>query len=131
MVFIPTYFSHSESAGNFPLITHPDSGIPDFLDQHCNRLPKDRRGDRAAARTTTVTMSGIPDGYRISLSTRASRANGLTESRTESFAEPMIRLMHLDAVEAKLFGHRRGELYTTPRGRPDITGVQRGVAQSS
>src|SRR5947199_215505 len=54
--------------------------------------------------TATVTNVWIPDGYKDVPIDRTAPRERLTESLDRIFAEPLDAAVHLDAVEAKLFG---------------------------
>src|SRR5438132_1283324 len=54
--------------------------------------------------STTLTNVWIPDGYKDIPIDRAAPRERLTESLDRIFAEPLDPKLHLDAVEAKLFG---------------------------
>jgi L-rhamnose isomerase len=103
MDFNPTYFSHPKAADGFTL-THPDKGIRDFWIEHgiCCRKIGAEMGRQLGS--TTVTNVWIPDGYKDIPVDRTGPRERLTDSLDKIFAEPIDPKLHLDAVEAKLFG---------------------------
>jgi L-rhamnose isomerase len=103
MDFNPTYFSHPKAADGFTL-THPDKGIRDFWIEHgiCCRKIGAEMGRQLGS--TTVTNVWIPDGYKDIPVDRTGPRERLTDSLDKMFAEPIDPKVHLDAVEAKLFG---------------------------
>jgi L-rhamnose isomerase len=103
MDFNPTYFSHPKAADGFTL-THPDKGIRDFWIEHgiCCRKIGAEMGRQLGS--TTVTNVWIPDGYKDIPIDRTGPRERLTDSLDKMFAEPIDPKIHLDAVEAKLFG---------------------------
>ncbi len=103
MDFNPTYFSHPKAADGFTL-THTDPGIRNFWIQHgiaCRRIGAEM-GKQLG--TPTVTNVWIPDGYKDIPIDRTAPRERLTDSLDKIFAEPIDPKVHLDAVEAKLFG---------------------------
>jgi L-rhamnose isomerase len=103
MDFNPTYFSHPKAADNFTL-THPDPAIREFWIQHgiaCRRIGAEMGRQLGSA---TVTNVWIPDGYKDIPVDRTGPRERLTDSLDRIFAEPIDPSLHLDAVEAKLFG---------------------------
>ncbi|MGO9094611.1 MAG: L-rhamnose isomerase [Bryobacteraceae bacterium] len=103
MDFNPTYFSHPKAADGFTL-THPDKAIRDFWIEHgiCCRKIGAEMGRQLGS--TTVTNVWIPDGYKDIPVDRTGPRERLTDSLDRMFAEPIDPKVHLDAVEAKLFG---------------------------
>ena len=103
MDFNPTYFSHPKAADGFTL-THADKGIRDFWIEHgiCCRKIGAEMGRQLGS--TTVTNVWIPDGYKDIPVDRTGPRERLTDSLDKIFAEPIDPSLHLDAVEAKLFG---------------------------
>jgi L-rhamnose isomerase len=103
MDFNPTYFSHPKAADGFTL-THPDKRIRDFWIEHgiCCRKIGAEMGRQLGS--TTVTNVWIPDGYKDIPVDRTGPRERLTDSLDKMFAEPIDPKVHLDAVEAKLFG---------------------------
>jgi len=103
MDFNPTYFSHPKAADGFTL-THPDKAIRDFWIEHgiCCRKIGAEMGRQLGS--TTVTNVWIPDGYKDIPVDRTGPRERLTDSLDKMFAEPIDPKVHLDAVEAKLFG---------------------------
>jgi L-rhamnose isomerase len=103
MDFNPTYFSHAKAADGFTL-THPDKAIRDFWIEHgiCCRKIGAEMGRQLG--TTTVTNVWIPDGYKDIPIDRTAPRERLSDSLDKIFAEPIDPKLHLDAVEAKLFG---------------------------
>jgi L-rhamnose isomerase len=103
MDFNPTYFSHPKAADGFTL-THPDKGIRDFWIQHgiaCRKIGAEMGRQLGAP---TVTNVWIPDGYKDIPVDRTGPRERLTDSLDKIFATPIDPKIHLDAVEAKLFG---------------------------
>jgi L-rhamnose isomerase len=103
MDFNPTYFSHAKAADGFTL-THPDKAIRDFWIEHgiaCRKIGAEMGRQLG---TTTVTNVWIPDGYKDIPIDRTAPRERLSDSLDKIFAEPIDPKMHLDAVEAKLFG---------------------------
>lgn len=103
MDFNPTYFSHPKAADGFTL-SHPDKAIRDFWIEHgiaCRRIGAEigKQLD-----TPTVTNVSIPDGYKDIPVDRTSPRERLIDSLDQIFAERLDARVHLDAVEAKLFG---------------------------
>ncbi len=101
--FNPTYFSHPKAADGFTL-THPDRAIREFWIEHgiaCRRIGAEMGRQLG---TPTVTNVWIPDGYKDVPADRTGPRERLTESLDRIFAEPIDPKLHLDAVEAKLFG---------------------------
>jgi L-rhamnose isomerase len=103
MDFNPTYFSHPKAADNFTL-THPDAAIREFWIEHgiaCRGIGAEMGRQLGS---TTVTNVWIPDGYKDIPADRSAPRERLIESLDRIFAEPIDPKLHLDAVEAKLFG---------------------------
>jgi len=103
MDFNPTYFSHPKAADGFTL-AHPDAGIRNFWVEHgilCRKIGAEMGRQLG---TPCVTNVWIPDGYKDIPVDRTSPRERLTESLDKMFAEPIDPKIHLDAVEAKLFG---------------------------
>jgi L-rhamnose isomerase len=103
MDFNPTYFSHPKAADGFTL-SHPDAGIRDFWIQHgiaCRRIGAEMGRQLGS---TTVTNVWIPDGFKDIPADRTAPRERLIDSLDRIFAEPIDPKLHLDAVEAKLFG---------------------------
>jgi L-rhamnose isomerase len=103
MDFNPTYFSHAKAADGFTL-THPDKAIRDFWIEHgiaCRKIGAEMGRQLG---TTTVTNVWIPDGYKDIPVDRTAPRERLSDSLDKIFAEPIDPALHLDAVEAKLFG---------------------------
>jgi L-rhamnose isomerase len=103
MDFNPTYFSHPKAADGFTL-THPDPAIRDFWIEHGIRCRHIGAEIGRQLGTPTVTNVWIPDGYKDIPIDRTAPRERLTESLDKIFAEPIDPKLHLDAVEAKLFG---------------------------
>ena len=103
MDFNPTYFSHAKAADGFTL-THPDKAIRNFWIEHgiCCRKIGAEMGRQLGS--TTVTNVWIPDGYKDIPIDRTAPRERLSDSLDKIFAEPIDPKLHLDAVEAKLFG---------------------------
>lgn len=103
MDFNPTYFSHPKAASGFTL-THPDPAIRDFWIEHgilCRKIGAEMGRQLGSP---TVTNVWIPDGYKDTPVDRTGPRERLTDSLDRIFAEPIDPAIHLDAVEAKLFG---------------------------
>jgi len=103
MDFNPTYFSHAKAADGFTL-THPDKAIRNFWIEHgiaCRKIGAEMGRQLG---TTTVTNVWIPDGYKDIPVDRTAPRERLSDSLDKIFAEPIDPKLHLDAVEAKLFG---------------------------
>jgi L-rhamnose isomerase len=103
MDFNPTYFSHPKAADGWTL-AHPDAGIRRFWIEHgiaCRHIGAEM-GKQLG--TPTVTNVWIPDGYKDLPIDRAAPRERLTDSLDKLFKEPIDPKVHLDAVEAKLFG---------------------------
>jgi len=103
MDFNPTYFSHPKAADGFTL-THPDKAIREFWIAHgiaCRKIGAEMGRQLG---TPTVTNVWIPDGYKDIPADRTAPRERLTDSLDRIFAEPIDPKIHLDAVEAKLFG---------------------------
>jgi L-rhamnose isomerase len=103
MDFNPTYFSHPKAADGFTL-THPDKAIRDFWIEHgiaCRKIGAEMGRQLG---TPTVTNVWIPDGYKDIPIDRTAPRERLMDSLDQMFAEAIDPAIHLDAVEAKLFG---------------------------
>jgi L-rhamnose isomerase len=103
MDFNPTYFSHPKAADGFTL-THPDKAIRDFWIEHglaCRKVGAEMGRQLGSA---TVTNVWIPDGYKDIPADRTGPRERLIDSLDKIFAEAIDPAVHLDAVEAKLFG---------------------------
>jgi L-rhamnose isomerase len=103
MDFNPTYFSHAKAADGFTL-THPDKAIRNFWIEHgiaCRKIGAEMGRQLGS---TTVTNVWIPDGYKDIPVDRTAPRERLSDSLDKIFAEPIDPELHLDAVEAKLFG---------------------------
>ena len=103
MDFNPTYFSHPKAADNWTL-AHPDPGIRNFWIEHgiaCRKVGAEMGRQLG---TPTVTNVWIPDGYKDVPIDRTAPRERLTDSLDKMFKEPIDPKVHLDAVEAKLFG---------------------------
>jgi L-rhamnose isomerase len=101
--FNPTFFSHPNAADGFTL-AHPDLAIRQFWIQHgiaCRRIGAEMGRQLGSP---TVTNVWIPDGYKDIPIDRKGPRQRLIESLDYIFAEPIDSKIHLDAVEAKLFG---------------------------
>ncbi len=103
MDFNPTYFSHPKAADGFTL-THPDSGIRNFWIEHGIACRKIGAEIGRQLGSTTVTNIWIPDGYKDIPVDRTSPRERLVDSLDKILASPIDPAIHLDAVEAKLFG---------------------------
>ncbi len=101
--FNPTYFSHPKAADGFTL-THADKAIRDFWIQHGIRCRKIGAEMGRQLGTPTVTNVWIPDGYKDIPVDRTGPRERLVDSLDKTFAEDIDPKIHLDAVEAKLFG---------------------------
>ncbi len=109
--FNPTYFSHPRAADGFTL-SHRDQAIRNFWIRHglaCRRIGAEMGSQLGSP---TVTNVWIPDGYKDMPADRSGPRERLTESLDRIFAEALDPAIHLDAVEAKLFGIG-AESYTT------------------
>jgi L-rhamnose isomerase len=103
MDFNETYFSHPKAADGFTL-AHADKGIRDFWIEHgiaCRKIGAEMGRQLG---TPTVTNLWIPDGYKDTPVDRTGPRERLADSLDKIFAEPIDPKIHLDAVEAKLFG---------------------------
>ena len=103
MDFNPTYFSHAKAADGFTL-AHADNAIRDFWIRHgiaCRKIGAEMGRQLG---TPTVTNVWIPDGYKDIPVDRTGPRERLTDSLDKMFAEPIDPKIHLDSVEAKLFG---------------------------
>jgi len=101
--FNPTYFSHPKAADGFTL-AHPDKAIRDFWIEHgiaCRKIGAEMGRQLG---TPTVTNLWIPDGYKDIPADRITPRERLVDSLDKIFAEAIDPKVHLDAVEAKLFG---------------------------
>lgn len=110
MDFNPTYFSHDKSADGFTL-SHPDKGIRNFWIEHgiaCRKIGTEMGRQLG---TTTVSNCWIPDAYKDIPADRVSPRQRLTDSLDKIYAETIDPMLHLDAIECKLFGIG-GESYT-------------------
>jgi L-rhamnose isomerase len=103
MDFNPTYFSHPKANDGFTL-AHSDKSIRDFWIDHGIRCRHIGAEMGRQLGTLTVTNVWIPDGYKDIPVDRTAPRERLTESLDKIFAEPIDPKVHLDAVEAKLFG---------------------------
>jgi L-rhamnose isomerase len=103
MDFNPTYFSHPKAADGFTL-SHADPGIRNFWIEHGIACRKVGAEIGRQLGTPTVTNVWIPDGYKDIPIDRAAPRERLTEALDKTFAEPIDPKIHIDAVEAKLFG---------------------------
>ena len=103
MDFNPTYFSHAKAADGWTL-AHSDKAIRDFWIAHgiaCRKIGAEMGRQLG---TPTVTNVWIPDGYKDVPADRTAPRERLTDSLDKLFATPIDPKIHLDAVEAKLFG---------------------------
>jgi L-rhamnose isomerase len=103
MDFNETYFSHTKAADGFTL-AHADKAIRDFWIEHgilCRKIGAEMGRQLG---TPTVTNLWIPDGYKDTPVDRTGPRERLADSLDKIFAEPIDPRIHLDAVEAKLFG---------------------------
>jgi L-rhamnose isomerase len=103
MDFNPTYFSHPKAADNFTL-TSTDPAIREYWIEHgiaCRKIGAEMGRQLGSA---TVTNVWIPDGYKDVPVDRTGPRERLIDSLDRIFAEPIDPAIHLDAVEAKLFG---------------------------
>jgi len=103
MDFNPTYFSHPKAADNFTL-TSADPAIREYWIEHgiaCRKIGAEMGRQLGS---TTVTNVWIPDGYKDIPVDRSAPRERLIDSLDRMFAEPIDPAIHLDAVEAKLFG---------------------------
>jgi L-rhamnose isomerase len=103
MDFNPTYFSHPKAADGWTL-AHHDPGIRNFWIEHgiaCRKIGAEMGRQLGSP---TVTNVWIPDGYKDIPVDRTAPRERLSDSLDKIFAEPIDPKLHLDAVEAKLFG---------------------------
>jgi L-rhamnose isomerase len=101
--FNPTYFSHPKAADGFTL-AHPDRAIREFWIEHgilCRKIGAEMGRQLGTAAVTNVW---IPDGYKDVPVDRTAPRQRLEESLDRIFHEEIDPRVHLDAVEAKLFG---------------------------
>jgi L-rhamnose isomerase len=103
MDFNPTYFSHPKAADGFTL-SHPDKAIRDFWIEHGIACRKVGAEIGRQLGTPAVTNVWIPDGYKDIPVDRTGPRERLADSLDKIFAENIDPRIHLDAVEAKLFG---------------------------
>ena len=101
--FNPTYFSHPKAADGFTL-AHADPAIREFWIEHGKRCRKIGAEMGRQLGSATVTNVWIPDGYKDIPVDRTAPRERLAESLDRIFQEPLDPAVHLDAVEAKLFG---------------------------
>jgi len=101
--FNPTYFSHPKAADGFTL-AHADRAIREFWIEHGIRCRKIGAEMGRQLGTATVTNVWIPDGYKDVPVDRTAPRQRLEESLDRIFREELDPKVHLDAVEAKLFG---------------------------
>lgn len=109
--FNPTFFSHPKAADGFTL-SHPDAAIRDFWIRHgiaCRRIGAEMGRQLGS---TTATNVWIPDGFKDVPADRMAPRLRLRDSLDKIFAEKIDPAVHVDAVEAKLFGIG-AESYTT------------------
>jgi L-rhamnose isomerase len=101
--FNPTYFAHPRAADGYTL-AHRDVGVRAFWVRHgiaCRRIGA---AMGHAMGTATVTNVWVPDGSKDTPADRRGPRERLANSLDAIFAEPLDPRVHLDAVEAKLFG---------------------------
>jgi L-rhamnose isomerase len=101
--FNPTYFSHPAAADGFTL-AHTDPAIREFWIAHgiaCRKIGAEMGRQLGSA---TVTNVWIPDGYKDIPIDRSAPRQRLEESLDQIFRDEIDPRIHLDAVEAKLFG---------------------------
>jgi len=103
MDFNPTFFSHPKAADGFTL-THPDPGIRNFWIEHGIACRKIGAEIGRQLGSTAVTNIWIPDGYKDIPADRMGPRERLLDSLDKILAMPLDPAMHLDSVEAKLFG---------------------------
>lgn len=101
--FNPTFFSHPKAADGFTL-GHADRGIREFWIQHGIQSRKIGAEMGRQLGSTTVTNFWIPDGFKDVPADRTGPRERLLEAYDEIFAEEIDPAVHVDAVEAKLFG---------------------------
>jgi len=101
--FNPTYFSHLKAADGFTL-SHPDRAIREFWIEHGIRSRAIGAEMGRQLGTATATNFWIPDGYKDIPADRMTPRLRLIESLDTIFAAPIDPAVHVDAVEAKLFG---------------------------
>jgi len=101
--FNPTYFSHPKADDGFTL-AHPDRAIRAFWIEHGIRSRAIGAEMGRQLGSTTATNFWIPDGFKDIPADRISPRARLIESYDKIFAEKIDPAVHIDAVEAKLFG---------------------------
>ena len=103
MDFNPTYLFPCQG-GRWLYAGHADKAIRDFWIRHgilCRKIGAEMGRQLG---TPTVTNVWIPDGYKDIPVDRTGPRERLTDSLDKIFAEAIDPKIHLDAVEAKLFG---------------------------
>lgn len=101
--FNPTFFGHPRASDGYTL-AHQDAEIRTFWIRHgiaCRRIGA---AMGLAMGTPTVTNVWVPDGSKDTPADRRGPRERLAASLDAIFTEPLSPLVHLDAVEAKLFG---------------------------
>jgi L-rhamnose isomerase len=103
MDFNGTYFSHPKAASGFTL-SSGDESVRKFWIEHgiCCRKIGAYMGKELG--TPCVTNVWIPDGYKDIPVDRLGPRQRLADSLDQIFAEKLDPVVHLDAVESKLFG---------------------------
>lgn len=101
--FNPTYFAHPLSDDGFTL-SHKDDAVRRFWIEHGKRCRDIGAAMGSQLGTTTVTNFWIPDGYKDLPADRKAPRERLTASLDEIFTKQIDPVVHLDAVECKLFG---------------------------
>ena len=116
-------FFPSESGRRFHPYPH-GPGHPRILDRARHGLPRESARKWAASLgTAAVTNVWIPDGYKDIPADRTGPRERLIDSLDRIFLEPIDPDLHLDAVEAKLFGIGSRELHG--RFRRVLPGLRR------
>jgi len=101
--FNPTFFAHPKARDGFTL-AHADAGVRRFWIDHGIACRRVGRAMGEALGTPCVTNVWIPDGYKDETIDRRAPRERLVESLDAIFREEIDPSVHLDAVEAKLFG---------------------------
>ena len=101
--FNPTFFAHPKARDGFTL-AHADAGVRRFWIDHGIACRRVGRAMGEALGTPCVTNVWILDGYKDETIDRRAPRERLVESLDAIFREEIDPSVHLDAVEAKLFG---------------------------
>lgn len=103
MDFNGTFFSHPKAEDGFTL-SSADEGIRKFWIEHGKACRKIGAAMGMALGTPCVTNIWIPDGFKDIPVDRKTPRERLKNSLDEILSEELDPQIHLDAVEAKLFG---------------------------